>query len=145
MSINTTLKTFNMMKKFFPLIVLFTILCSPLSVWAQSFIVTNVEFGPSYTEEMQDYVLKKDLGTQIDLQFFDNKVKIIMWDDGRETFDLYNKINSTKYEINFDDLRYKINYSAVLELNTIISYIRSFTLTTYQNGKLQTKITAKRK
>ena len=126
-------------KLIIPLIVLVTILCSSFSISAQSFIVSDVQFGSDISEYRKQQTLKEALGAQIDLQFFDNKVKMIAHTENGDEVDILNKVNSTKYEMDRNNSKF------VLELNTLIAYIRSFTLTVYKNNQLEGIITAKRK
>lgn len=119
--------------------VMITVMLSAFSASAQSFIVSDVQFGSDVSESRKERTLKDALGAQIDLQFFDNKVKVTIHDKDKEEVEIFDKVNSNRYEFTKRDSK------AILELNTVIAYIRSFTLTGYEDGKLQLKITAKRK
>ena len=118
------------------LITLITILCSAFSVSAQSFIVSDVQFGSDVSEDKKQRALKEWLGAQIDLQFFDNNVK--MTNEEKEVL-ILDKINSTTYGMS------RNNDKVVLKLNTLIAYIRSFTYTVYEDNQKKCVMTAKRK
>ena len=115
------------------------------TVKAQTFVCTDVSF---YDTNMTDREIKKiktdALGSTWFLEFYDNSLKVTISIKGDESPQLiFDKINDSKYQM--QDNRRGRHIQNVIELQKWIAYIKSFTIYSYENGKLQQKMTCKRK
>ena len=115
------------------------------TVKAQTFVCTDISF---YDTNMTDREIKKiktdALGSTWFLEFYDNSLKVTISVKGDESPQLiFDKINDSKYQM--QDNRRGRHIQTVIELQKWIAYIKSFTIYSYENGKLRQKGTCKRK
>ena len=107
---------------------------------AQSFIVSDINFSERVSEYRREKTLKDALGSQIDISFFDNAIRIeAKGYKGETEVVVLSKINDDKYSFKKD------GDELVLTFEKIFAYIRKIKLTFYKNGEWDGSITAKRK
>ena len=105
---------------------------------AQKFTVSNVviyDESPSYVQTKKN----KGLGTQVELTFFDEDVKVTIYDDSGPESLILTKIDNNTYKFTY----YPSNYY-ILYITRVFGYIKSASLEYYSGDKLKTIITLKR-
>lgn len=105
---------------------------------AQKFTVSNVviyDESPSYVQNKKN----KGLGTQVELTFFDEDVKVTIYDDSGPESLILTKIDNNTYKFTY----YPSNHY-ILYITRVFGYIKSASLEYYSDDKLKTIITLKR-
>ena len=107
---------------------------------AQKFTVSNViiyDESPSYVQNKKN----KALGTQVELTFFDEDVKVTIFDqdDGDPESEIFTKIDNNTYKLTYYSSEYCILY-----ITRILGYIKSASLKYYTDDKLKTIVSLKR-
>lgn len=122
--------------------VLFGFLFLPTIVKAQTFIITDIDFPSSISQTIQQREKDNSLGEKIKLEFFDKSVRVIISGrNGEKENGIFDKVGDNKYE-----LTDKRGGKMILELNTLLGYIKSIKLYSQGNTTYQgTTIVAKRK
>lgn len=124
------------------LVVLFGFLFLPTIVKAQTFIITDIDFPSSISQTIQQREKDNSLGEEIKLEFFDKSVRVIISGrNGEKENGIFDKVGDNKYE-----LTDKRGGKMILELNTLLGYIKSIKLYSQGNTRYDgTIIIAKRK
>lgn len=107
---------------------------------AQKFTVSNVviyDESPSYVQNKKN----KALGTQVELTFFDEDVKVTIFDqdDGEPESEIFTKIDNNTYKLTYYSSEYCILY-----ISRVLGYIKSASLEYYTDNKLKTIVSLKR-
>lgn len=118
------------MKKTFLLLFLFVqyTICFSQSFICTDFYAKSTRFTPKEIQKERD----RTLGTKADLTIFDKTLKIVSYKENGEKRRpiIYDKAKDGNYQ-------YKKNssFSYVIKLNKILSYIKSFKIIVYEDGK----------
>ena len=120
------------------------------TIEAQTFVCTDVYVYDSDKTDRDIQKIKKDaLGSTCVLDFYDNSVKVTMTDnDGKSESLVLDKVDDSTYQIKEQHGRLKgvPQYrTGVIKLQKWVAYIKSFTISIYDNDNLEIKVTFKRK
>ena len=105
---------------------------------AQKFTVSNVviyDESPSYVQNKKN----KALGTQVELTFFEEDVRVTVYDNGEPESKIFTKIDNSTYKLTY----YSSDY-CILYITRVFGYIKSASLEYYSDDKLKTIVTLKR-
>ena len=120
------------------------------TIEAQMFVCTDVSVYDLDKTDRDIQKIKKDaLGSTCVLDFYDNSVKVTMTDnDGKSESLVLDKVDDSTYQIKEQHRRLKgvPQYrTGVIKLQKWVAYIKSFTISIYDNDNLEIKVTFKRK
>lgn len=105
---------------------------------AQKFTVSNVviyDESPSYIQNKKN----KALGTQVELTFFEEDVRVTVYDNGEPESEIFTKIDNNIYKLTY----YSSDY-CILYITRVLGYIKSASLEYYTDDKLKTIVSLKR-
>ena len=83
----------------------------------------------------------KALGTQVELTFFDEDVKVTIFDqdDSEPESEIFTKIDNNTYKLTYYSSEY-----CILHITRVLGYIKSASLKYYTDDKLKTIVSLKR-
>lgn len=106
---------------------------------AQKFTVSNViiyDESPRYVQNKKN----KALGTQVELKFFEEDVRVTVYDNGEPESEIFTKIDNNTYKLTY----YYSSEYCILYITRVFGYIKSASLEYYSDDKLKTIVTLKR-
>lgn len=128
-----------------------------------SYIISDISINEDISSNKRERYLKSALGSEIDLEFYDTKVKVIIKENNEEKkVYILDKVNDKQYKytdsrkIFIHDSRFpndsNIGYHAmqyfdmILDMDNLLGfYTTNLTLSMYEDGKLIRLVKAKRK